>query len=335
MQDVVDAHAQVRDDLPTPRGELGTWWNDHLRPLLDFKAFLRQRDTIVRHPESSYCTQAPYEGWKNPFEFALSAATLTFSIVAIIGFGFHFLFPDPNVKSDWISHALQTQIRSVNSQLAAQPGPEQRQSLLYKRSQLENDLTDHDSELTLPHEGLLLTVGAPLVVYFLGVFFPWFIRRRTKAAEHAGKARQIVYYYFTARTFWPMFFLVTGGSIYFFLLRYSLLSTYDEIPQTFPVSFGILSGLLWAVALVGGAPFVYAVFAGPKAFHHCAKDIAGIIGVTDAHARHAVYWGLIRSIVFALIAAELLTLVLFVGYTAYDTGSKQLQTYVGHSLSTI
>lgn len=335
MQDVVDAPAQVRDDLPTPRGEVGTWWNDHLRPLIDFKSFLRQRDTIIKNPETAHCTQAPYDGWKNPFEFALSAATLTFAIVTIIGLGFHFLFPDPNVKTDWISRTLQADIAGVRRQLAAHPKPAQREQLTYHLNQYQSDLNDHNSGLTVSHEGLLLTAGTPLVVYFLGVFFPRFIKRRTQGAAHADKTREIVYYYFTAHTFWPMFLLVTGTAIYFFLMKYSLLSTYDEIPQTFPVNTGILSVLLWSIAIAGAVPFVYSLFAGPMAFHHCAKSISGVIGVDDVHAKHAIYWGLMRSIVLAVAAAFTLTMLLVAGYTAYDLGSTHLQTYVGHTLSTI
>jgi hypothetical protein len=190
--------------------------------------------------------------------------------------------------------------------------------------------------LTIPHEAVFATAGAPLAVYFLGVLFPGFIRRKVAAARYREEARAIVYYYFTARTFWPAFLLVTGGSIYYFLIKYSLLNTYDEVAQQFPVSTGPLYFLLGALATVGGMVLVYAVIATPVAFHRCGLELSGVFGVqNDAHARHRIYWGLMRSIILASLLAYLLAAALIVGYMAVDLGTQTMKTSLKAVLSVV
>lgn len=334
MQETLDAPAQVRDDLPTLRSELGEWWEKHLKPLIDFQSFLRQRHAILTDLEVTHALQPPYDGWKNPFAFALSASTLTFTIVALIGVAFHSLVPDPDVNKDWIARSLQTQLATVKAQLSAGPrAGATHERLMAQQARLMNDLNDHTSAMTVPHEGIILTAGIPLVVYFLGIFFPRFVQRRVPDARYASSAREIVYYYFTARSFWPAFFLVTGGAVYFFLLKYSLLSTYDELP-TFPVSRGPLYVLLGAIATLGAIPFCYAFIAIPVTFHKCAHEISSVLGVSvDAHAKHAIYWGLIRSVIVSMILAFTLTVLLVSVYSLLDSGSQSIRTAMAASLS--
>lgn len=321
MTETLDTSAQVKDDLPTLRTELKSWWEDHLKPLLDFKSFLRQRRAILQNHELTRCTEPPFDGWKNPFAFALSASALTFTVVALIGIGFNTLFPDPDLKHDWIARGLQSQLAAATS--GAQ------------RAQIMADISDHASSLTVPHEGIILTAGIPLVVYFLGVLFPRFVRRKAAGAPYADSAREIVYYYFTARTFWPGFLLVTGGAIYFFLMKYSLLNVYDEIPQTFPLSRGPLYFLLGAMAIIGGATIFYAAIATPIVFHRCAHEISGVLGVQDDRGeKRRIYWGLIWTVVLASIMAFTLTVLLAVAYTALDAGSQSIRASMGTTLST-
>lgn len=322
MQDALNPPAQVEDDLPTLRTELGEWWEKHLKPLIDFKSFLRQRRAILQNHDLAHCAHPPYDGWKNPFAFALSASTLTFTVLALIGIAFHTLFPDPDLKNDWIAHDLQAQLNSSVSTPQA-------------REQIMADLNDHLSGLTVPHEGIVLTAGIPLVVYFLGVFFPRFVARKARSAPYASSAREIVYYYFTARTFWPVFLLVTSGAIYFFLMKYSLLNTYDELHETFPVHDGPLFLFLGAIATLGAVPFCYAIFATPVAFHKCARDISAVLGIKDdAAAKRVIYWGLISALAVSSFLAFTLTVLLVSGYTLIDSGAQTMRTALGTSLST-
>ena len=321
MQDALNPTAQVQDDLPTLRSEMGDWWEKHLKPLIDFKSFLRQRRAILQNHDLAHCTSPPYDGWKNPFAFALSASTLTFTIVALIGLAFHTFFPDPDLKHDWIARNLQAQITRTN--LPAE-----------KRQLVAADLNDHVSGLTIPHQGILLTAGIPLVVYFLGVLFPRFVARRTANTPYATAARQIVYYYFTARTFWPAFLLVTGGAIYFFLMKYSLLNTYEEINQNFPVRSGPYFLLLGTIATIGAVPFMYAIFALPVVFHKCAREISAALGVQDVVTKRAIYWDLTWSLVLSSILAFTLTILFVAAYTAVDSETQTIKTAIGTSLST-
>ncbi len=335
MQQTLDAQAQVQDDLPTLRSELVCWWQNHVQPLIDFRSFLRQRRAILNDHELARSSLPPYDGWKNPFAFALTASTLTFTVVALLGIVFHTFFPDPDLKHDWIAHSLQAQLNADNAKLRSMaPSDKIYAGFVAERDRLATDMADHISGLTVPHEGILLTAGVPLVVYFLGVFFPRFVQKKVPGAPHASASREIAYYYFTAKTFWPGFLLVTGGAMYFFLLKYSLLSTYDEIPQTFPVNSGPLYVLLVFMAIIGAAPFLYASIATPIAFHKCAKEISAVLGVVDAHAKRVIYWGLIRTILIASCLALFLTVLLASTYTLLDTGSQSLRTSIGTSLST-
>jgi hypothetical protein len=320
MEETLTQPVQVQDDLPSLRSELGQWWHKHVKPFVDFKTFLRQRHQILSNSEVTHASQPPYAGWKNPFEFALSASTLTLAIVALIGIAFHTVFPDPDVKNDWIVHSLRAQLRAGAS-------PAQRERILY-------DINDHITGLTIPHEAVFATAGAPLAVYFLGVLFPRFVRRKLPNAPYSDEARAIVYYYFTARTFWPAFLLVTGGSIYYFLLKYSLLNTYDEVVQQFPVTTGPLYLLLWALSAIGATVLVYAVIATPVAFHKCGRELPRVLGVqNDPHARREIYWGLMRSIILASLLAYVLAAFLIIGYMALDAGTQTVKTAIGASMS--
>ncbi len=229
---------------------------------------------------------------------------------------------------------MQTRLDAANVTLRnANANEKTSAELLAQR--LAADIGDHRSGLTVPHEGVILTAGVPLVVYFLGVLFPRFVKRRAPGAPYASAAREIVYYHFIARTFWPGFFLATGGAIYFALMKYSLLNTYDELPQTFPVTTGPLFVLLGTIAFIGAGLLIYAVVATPVAFHKCAKELSGILGITgQPRLERAVYWGLMRSIAGASILAFTLTLLLAAGYTVADSAMDSVRTTVGAALST-
>lgn len=320
MTETLDTSAQVTDDLPTLRSELKSWWEDHLKPLFDFKSFLRQRRAILTNHDLTRCAEPPFDGWKNPFAFALSASALTFTIVALIGIGFNALFPDPDLKHDWIARDLRAQLASATSRA--------------ERDQIVADINDHASSLTVPHEGIILSAGVPLVVYFVGVLFPGFVRRMAPGTPYVSNAREIVYYYFIARTFWPGFLLAIGGAIFFFLMKYSLLNVYSEIPETFPLSRGPLYFALGAVATMGAIAFLYAAVATPIVFHKCAKEISTVLGVQDRHQKRRIYWGLAGTVAVASMIALTLAALLAVAYNAMDSGSKALRTSMGMTLST-
>lgn len=330
LQDTVTAPDEpVADDLPTWRSEFAEWWEKRLRPFIDLRSFLHQRRLILQHPELTYCTQAPEKHWKLPFEFALSASLLTFGFCAIIGLMFHTAFPDPDTKHDWIARAISARIGVLDSQRKTiNPADPKYASVAAREESAREDLREHINGMSIPHGNILVTVGTSLLVYLIGVFYPALVRLTpARAAPRASSVRRIVYYYFAARTFWPVFIFVTAGAIVYFAERYSILSYYDSVSQTYVWTNG--PGLL-VLNVVGGivaVAFLYAIVATPIEIHRCARRLPDLIGVTEASTHRILYWGLHVTVACAFVAAFIIALFAAGAYSALDTWTDDLHHY--------
>ncbi len=316
----------VTDDLPTPRSEFNEWWEQRLKPFVDLRSFLHQRQLILKHPELSYCVEAPEKNWKKPFEFALSASLLTFGFCVILSVLFHTAFPDPDTRRDWIANSIRSEIKLDTAQERRLNRSSPAYAALEKdKEQAYADLQDHVNTVTVPHGNLFATVGIFLAVYLIGVLYPALVRHtRARAAPRASSARKIVYYYFASRTFWPIFAFIIATAAMYFAERYSVLNMYTSVKPFFAPSSGPPLVALYAFSTIVYIAFVYAVVATPIALHKCAKRLPELIGATDASSRRILYWGLHATVVFAFIASFFIASFVIGAYAALDTATDQI-----------
>lgn len=318
----------VSDDLPTWKSEVNEWWEKRLKPFVDFRSFLHQRNLILKHPELTYCDEAPEKHWKPPFEFAVSVAVLAFATCVILGVLFHMALPDPDIQHDWIAKSISKEERSDAALLKhLQYGTAEYKNIREKLERAKADLVSHTDTTGLPHGNLFGTFGVPLAIYLIGVLYPALVRRtRARTAVRAASARKIVYYYFASRTFWPIFVFVTAVAVFYLGERYSIVSEYSSINASFAMSKGPALVLLEFLSAAWLVALLYACVAMPIAMHKCAKHIPDLIGATDESSRLVLYWGLHATVIFALVASWIITLFALVGYGMLDGATDWLHS---------
>lgn len=318
----------VSDDLPTWKSELNEWWEKRVRPFVDFRSFLHQRNLILKHPELAYCVEAPEKHWKPPFEFAFSVVVLAFATCVILGIVFHIALPDPDIHHDWIAKSIAKEEQSDIAQLKhLQYGTADYNNVQKDLEQARDDLSDHMGTTTIPHEGLFATFGVPLAVYLIGVLYPALVlRTRARTASRASSARKIVYYYFASRTFWPIFIFVTALAVFYFGERYSVINGYLSVKAWFAMTKGPALAMLRVFSVAWVIAVLYTFVAMPVAMHKCAKRIPELIGATDAPSRYVLYWGLHATVISAFIASSIITLFAIIAYGMVDGATDWLHS---------
>lgn len=318
----------VSDDLPTWKSELNEWWEKRVRPFVDFRSFLHQRHLILTHPELAYCTEAPEKHWKAPFEFALSVAVLAFATTVILGLVFHIALPDVDPHNDWIAKSITQEERTDAAELKhLRVDTPAYKDVEEKLEQAKLDLGDHTGETKLPHSGLFVTFGVPLAVYLIGVWYPALVRRtHARSASRAASARQIVYYYFASRTFWPIFVFVVALALLYLGERHSMVNGYLSVKPWFAMTRGPALAALRFFSVAWVIAVLYACLAILVAMHKCAKRIPELIGASDAPSRYILYWGLHATVISAFIASSVITLFAILAYGMVDDATDWLHS---------
>jgi hypothetical protein len=204
-------------ELPGPRTLVTGWFNGKAKSWLGFPTFLKQRRAILKDPSLSH-TPPVSDGWKSPYDFAMSGALLVALCAGAGSVVVNYMLP---------THAFGDETWNAMRDLPMV-------------------------------SWLAFFAGSPVAIYVMAYIFPiGLLAWGGKSIGRPDKVRQVFLYLYPAKTFWPLVMVITWVAVIYALIFHGVLDPDSDsifVPSTptwfvwFMIWFSIvmaMGGLIW------------------------------------------------------------------------------------------